>query len=352
MASDLAQQQSNAALGLRVAVAATACVLVAEWLRLPMSYVSVISVHIVMAQYTFTAFQKGVERVLGRFLGLGYALVLVLFFRQVPFVYLLLMVAGLLVFMYVYAAGRFSYTALQASFMIGALAEIGIAEPQQVQSTAINIFGHILLGVTLAVLVNWLTGAERTAAIVPGGEPLWPLRREWLSRALMLTTIVVTTIFLTMALGLSVIPATVSALMLGMSPDLKALWKKSKQRALGALLGGLYGLAALILLTAVPSFLLLLLLLFLVMFLAAYFTKASTENSYVFLQMGLASPMVLIDADNTPGSLAPAVQRFVGVGLGLFVSMVVEWLWLVSAPLPPTPAAPEAAPDADEDAFS
>ncbi len=93
------------------------------------------------------------------------------------------------------------------------------------------------------------------------------------------------------------------------------------------MLGSLYAFAALVLLIQMPHFVLLLLLTFFGMFLAAYGTRASSAHSYVFMQMGMAIPMVLIGQNDELGSLATGWQRFLGVWAGLLASQTVEFLW-------------------------
>src|SRR5262249_59678463 len=55
---------------LLTAGASVVCLVLAEWLGLTHSNLAVWTTYLVMAQYTFTRFQKGVERVVGRGLGI------------------------------------------------------------------------------------------------------------------------------------------------------------------------------------------------------------------------------------------------------------------------------------------
>jgi hypothetical protein len=111
--ADDAVKHAAVASGLRVGLASALCLLVTEALHLPgNSALSVYSVHLIMAQFTFTAFQKSVERMVGRILGVGYGLVLVILFREAPLVFRVLTFAGTAAFFYAAAANRLAYLAL------------------------------------------------------------------------------------------------------------------------------------------------------------------------------------------------------------------------------------------------
>lgn len=323
-------------MGLRVAAATTLCVLLTELFHLHMGYLSVISAHIVMSQYQYTSFQKGVERIFGRVSGVWYGLLVVEFFHEKPFLFLGLMAAGQMAAGYLYASGRLNYAALQFGVFSPVVAEMGLADPASIVPTAQSIIWQVVLGVGAAILVNWLTGAEGPAFIETKGPPLWPLRGDWLSQGAMLATTAMTTMLASLLLELPVTPAMVSAMLLVIVPDLQALRRKAGQRALAVLIGGAYAFVGLFLLARLPHFGLLLALSFLAMFCAAYFTRASANYSYAALQTGFVIPMVLICTANELGSFAPAVQRFIGIGVGVLISMTVHYLW----PVVPAPAAP------------
>jgi uncharacterized membrane protein YccC len=326
------------ALGLRIGVAATTCLVVTEWLHLQEAALSVYSTHLVMVQFPFSAFQKGVERIVGRVAGVLYGLALVQLFWPTPFLFVTLAVLGLLVVFYVYASGRLSYAALNGGLFVGVMAVTGITAPATALPYAVGLIPQLVLGVGAALLVNWVTGAERTVAIVTTGEPLWPLRRDWLSVSAMLTTIQGVTVIVALALDLPALPTVISATMLGISPDLPSLFQKGWLRLLGGMFGGGLALAAMVLLVAMPYFPLLLALVFFGMFLAGYLTKASANYSYAFLQLGLVFPLVLISPTGGIGSIAKAVNRLVGVVVGLLVAELVSVLWPRKA-AGPAPAA-------------
>lgn len=325
-------------LGLRVAVATTLCLLLTEVFRLKMTSLAVYSAHLVMAQFTFSSFQKGIERIVGRVLGVAYGLVLVMLFRQTPMLYFLLLGLGMLGFFYVFAANRLAYTALNGGLFVAFMAVVGLTAPATAQVAAANLIQQIVIGVGVAFVVNWVSGEERQWTIAVPGQPLWPLRGDWLSRAAMIATAQMGTLLATLLLDLPAVTTTISAAIIATAGDWRAMEYKAAQRAWGAAAGGGYALAAMFLLYLMPRFVLLLALVFAGMFLAAYFTRALKDWSYVALQAGLVMPMVLIGSSDSIGSLSLAYTRLEGVAIALAISEVVYFLW----PWPMTAAAPAA----------
>jgi uncharacterized membrane protein YccC len=328
------QQGGNVALGLRIAVASAICLVVTEWFHLQQAALSVYTAFLVMATFPVSSFQKGIERFLGRALGVGYGLLLIRFCLHRPALFLALMMVGQVASSYVSLSGRLGYAALMAAVFTGVMAAIGLTAPQTAFSYAQSVIPQLLLGEMTALVVNLITGAERALVIQVVGSPLWPLRREWLNTAAMLSVAQVGVLLVTVMLRLPATATMVSAMIIGIAPSSgQTMFNKAVQRSLGAVLGGGYACASIVILMRLPHFVLLLALVFLGIFLATYFTKASKDSSYAFLQMGLVMPMVLIESGGGLGSVTTAVQRLVGVAVGLFIAQLVAWLW------PHTPAA-------------
>src|SRR5260370_14242625 len=91
--------------------------------------------YLVTVQYAFTRFQKGLERVLGRGLGILAGLVLTTWFRETPLLTLTLIAVLLTTFFYLYFAGRLAYTFLQAGLYLVAMFQIGPAHPSSAAPT-------------------------------------------------------------------------------------------------------------------------------------------------------------------------------------------------------------------------
>lgn len=320
-------QAAHAGLALRCAVATTLSALFAESMHLEYGFLAVLTAHIVMAQFDHTSFQKGIERIAGRSLGVLCGTLVVGLFQQMPVVALLFEWLILLVFFYVYFSGRLAYTFLQGGLYLAAIAEIGYTHPEALYPAAVEFLSAIVLGVVVALVVNWLTGADRTFAISAAGSPLLPIRGEWISHSLMLVVTVAITLRITRLLELPTGPAVVSVLVLTITNDRRSMIHKGVQRLEGAVLGGAAGFVSLLLLAHLPHLPILLAFCFLWMFLAAYITTASARYSYVGLQMGLVVPMVLVVPRSELVSASPALERIEGVLIGMATSVIVRILW-------------------------
>src|SRR5262249_5124205 len=180
---------------LMTAVATVVCLVLAEYWGLKHANLAVWTTYMVMAQYTFTSFQKGLERVVGRGMGILAGLVLTTWFNEAPLLAIALMAIFLTFCFYLYFAERLAYTFLNAGLYIVALFQIGHANPASAVQEGKEMFLAIVLGVLVADVVTWLVGAEHGLGINVGVAPLWPVRGDWLSQSIMLAVTVVLTIF-------------------------------------------------------------------------------------------------------------------------------------------------------------
>jgi uncharacterized membrane protein YccC len=326
---------------LLTAGATVVCLVLAGWFRLTHANLAVWTTYMVMVQYAFTRFQKGLERVVGRGLGILAGLVLTTWFHDTPLLTLALIAILLTGFFYLYFAGRLAYTFLNAGLYVVAMFQIGHADPSLAVRAAEGLFAAIVLGVAVADVVSWLTGAERGLGIRFGETPLWPVRGDWLSQSLMLAVTVLLTLLGAHALGLPPEKAAISVLLLTVSPHLQALILKGELRVAGLVLAVLWGLSTFLVVSHLPHFPLLAGLLFFGTFVAAYLTRTTGKYAYAGLQMGLVLPMLVVAPPAEFGSLTPAVQRLEGVLLGLAASVLVAGVWPrfplaeVPAPAPP-----------------
>src|SRR6476660_8240688 len=85
---------------LLTAGATVVCLIVAESLGLVRSDLAVWTTYLVMVQFTFTRFQKGLERILGRGLGILGGLVLTTWFHDTTVLTLVLIATLLTMFFY------------------------------------------------------------------------------------------------------------------------------------------------------------------------------------------------------------------------------------------------------------
>src|SRR5262249_30976773 len=147
----------------------------------------------VMAQYQFTSFQKGLERVLGRGLGILAGLLVATCFDG-EFGLALVALTLLLVFcFYLYFSGHLAYTFLNTGLYAVLLFEIGNKTPSTAWYEGQEMFLSIVLGVVVADVVFWLAGAEESLHIELGAAPLWPVQFNWLNQSVMLAVTVLVT---------------------------------------------------------------------------------------------------------------------------------------------------------------
>lgn len=312
---------------LRVAGAAVVCLLLAEWWHLEYASLAVLTAHMVLAQYAFTAFQKGVERLAGRGLGIVLGLVIVTLFPNAPLVGVLVKALALLAFFYVHFSGRLAYTFLNAGLYLAMIVEVGRLEPGRAVAEGKELFLAVLIGVIVADAVVWLTGSERNLHIETSGQPLFPIGGDRLAHSAMLVAIVLLTQTFTRWLSLPTGASLISVMMLNIAPDLHALLRKGELRLAGAFLAAAWGGLAFLLLGRLPHLGLLVALLFAGMFVAAYLTRTLGANSYAGLQMGLVLPLVLIVPPSEFGTFTGFTQRLEGIVAALAASLLVGGVW-------------------------
>ncbi|MFO0808380.1 MAG: hypothetical protein U0746_07135 [Gemmataceae bacterium] len=335
---------ANLRLALRIAASATICLFLSELFKMNQPSLSVFTCHLSMVLFPYSAFQKMLERLGGRVLGVSYGLTLVAFLNDAPFLLLALMLLGQIFFFYVNASGRLAYASLMGGLFVGVIVEIGIASsPVAAQDYAVGLIEQLVLATFVIFHVNWFTGAERSLAIETRGEPLLPLRAGWLSKSGMVSTGQVVSMMTAVWFGLPVLPTMISATLLAVTTtDAVAMGEKALERAAGAVLGGTYAMACMVVLAYIPEFSLLLALVFYGMFLAAYFTKANARFTYTFMQAGLVLPLVLIGTSGEVGNIGTMIGRLFGVATGLTLAEVIFlcWPWpMVTTPPPPSRSA-------------
>ena len=105
---------------------------------------------------------------------------------------------------------------------------------------------------------------------------------------------------------------------------------KEKLRFLAVIVGGLYSLGVILIVSSVAHFSVFLLLLWLGLFLGAYMASGSERVAYAGFQMGIVLPLILLGADGPPTSFTIAIQRFVGVIIGGVIALfIVHFVWPV-----------------------
>jgi uncharacterized membrane protein YccC len=314
-------------MALRGALAATICLVLAEWWHLEYASLAVWTTHMVTVQYPFTAFQKGVERILGRGLGILGGWVILTLFHNAPVLALTLKLVALLACFYVYFSGRLAYTFINAGFYLAGIVSIGVADPSAAFQQGKAFFWAVVLGVVVADLVMWLTGGESDLRIQAGGEPLLPLNYARLNNSLMLVVTVALTQLVTSYLDLPTTAVITALLVLTITPDVHAMLKKNELRIFGTVLGTVWGIGSLLLLVQLPHFPLQAALLFLGIFVAAYLGRASRTYSLVGVQMGLVLPLALVMPLRESVNIHAGLQRLEAIVTAVVILVLVAGIW-------------------------
>src|SRR5260370_15523575 len=200
-------QAEQVALGLRVASASAICLVITELFHLEQAALAVYTANLVMVLFPISSFQKGMERFLGRGLGVLYGLVLVRTYLDVPLLFLTLVMLGQTAACYVYLSGRLAYAALMAALFVGVVAGMGLTAPATVEPYFWHAILQLLLGEVAAFLINWITGEERTLAFTVTAAPPFPLRAYWLNIGFILSRSQMTTLFAPLLLDLPITPS-------------------------------------------------------------------------------------------------------------------------------------------------
>lgn len=318
---------TDTAYALRVALGATICLVLAEWWRMPRANLAVWTTHMVMVSVPFTVFQKGIERIIGRGVGIFAGILVQAAFPNQPVIQMILAAGLVAAAFYIYFAGRLAYTALNAGLYLVAILHVAQSEPDQALPFGIDVLLAVTLGVAVADVIHWLAGTERDLRIHASGAPLLPVRLDWLNRSAMLVVTALLTQVVTSWLELPVTQTVISVMFLTLAPDIQGLLWKGELRLLGAFLGTVWGLGSFLLLGQVDHFAVMIVLLFFGIFLAAYLAKAGGDYAYAGVQMGLVLPLILVVPPNEFGSLIGAYQRIQGVLASLGIVIVVATLW-------------------------
>ena len=130
------RSSSRTVQALRVAAAAAIALIVAEWWHLPHTNLAVWTTHRVMSSHPHTTFQKGVERIVGRGVGILLGTLIVSLFGEQKLLALGLEVVGLLAFFYAHFCGRLAYTYQNAGLYLQAMLQLGVATRASPGSTA------------------------------------------------------------------------------------------------------------------------------------------------------------------------------------------------------------------------
>ena len=144
---------------------------VSETLHLTYANLAVWTSHLIMVKYDHTVFQKGFERLLGRFLGILAGWVILAVFPDATLIRVCVETVLVISFFYFYFAQRLAYTFLNAGILTITIVGIGDLDPTMAYVAGEEILVALVIGIASADLVMWLTASEWD----PASKRAWSL---------------------------------------------------------------------------------------------------------------------------------------------------------------------------------
>ena len=310
------------------------------------------------------AVSRGLMRVAGSAAGAVAALVALHFFVYQSLPFLLCLFAISCVGLFGFVGSRYGYAWLVGAVTACLVMLMSFEAPQGAFNTAVDRVIDVMIGTAASLVVCLLSPGSPSAAAAPptallAPPPLAFWRRhygsrlaDWLAgnRPLLLHALRGgLTVMLMPALAEWIAPVSpvtmgVTVVMVMSIPttailqsDSRAIIEKAAHRLIGCLLGALAGLAALAFVG--DNFLLWLALIPPGIWLCSQIQNGKTGIGYIGTQAMFAYLMSLVQGQGPPGTIAPGLNRLVGVMGGLSILFVVT-LALSLVPLPETAAAP------------
>jgi uncharacterized membrane protein YccC len=319
---------------LRVAAAAAIALVIAEWWHLPHTNLAVWTTHMVMSSHVHTTFQKGVERIVGRGGGILLGTLIVSLFGEQKLLALGLEIVGLLGFFYAHFCGRLAYTYFNAGLYLQAMLQLGDGDPSAAWVNGGWMFLAIVVGVVVAYVVSWITGAERDLSIVPGEGSLLPIRREPLGRAAQITVTMLLAQYVFFALDMPPDANTYTLFMVSVIPDLQKMRERTGHYVGGILAGVAYAIPSLVLLNRVLHLPMFVALVGLGEFLASYLAQSPGNLKFVGIEMGMIFPLLLVlpcDKIETPSM---TFYNIIALFTYTLLAVVVGWVWVAFGLVP------------------
>jgi len=290
--------------------------------------------HVVMSAHSHTAFQKGIERIAGRGIGILVGTIIVSLFGEEKVLALGLEVVGLLAFYYAHFCGRLADTYGNAGIYLLAMLQIGDGDPNAAWVNGGWMFLAIVVGVVVADLVSWITNAERDLSVVEGEGSLLPIRAEPLGRAAQLTVTMLLAQYVFFALDMPSDAATYSLFLVSVIPDFQKMRDRTEYYVGGILAGVAYAVPSLLLVNRVlhlPTFVGLVAL---GEFLASYIAQSERNIKFVGIEMGLIFPLLLVLPLDRAQSPYTTVYNILALFVFTLIAVVVGWAWVAAGWVP------------------
>jgi hypothetical protein len=294
----------------------------------------------IMSSHPHTTFQKGIERIVGRGAGILLGTLLVSLLGEQKLLALGLEVAGLLAFFYAHFCGRLAYTYQNAGLYLQAMLQLGDRDPSVAWVNGGWMFLAIVVGVAVADLVSWFTGAERDLSIVPGEGSLLPIRGEPLARAAEVTATMLLAQYVFFALDMPPDANTYTLFMMSVIPDYSRMRERTGSYVAGILAGVAYAVPSLLLLNRVLHLPMFVALVVLGEFIASYLAQSKGNIRFVGVEMGMIFPLMMVlpwDRVQTPYM---TLYNIIALFTYTLIAVVIGRAWVAIGLVPDRPGEP------------
>ncbi len=313
---------------LRVGAAAAIALVLVEWWHLPHANLAVWTTHIVMSSFTHTAFQKGLERVGGRGAGILLGILIVNLFGELTPLALLLEIAAMLGLFYAHFCGRLAYTYMNAGLYLNAVVMMNTSDVHAAFVEGGWMFLALVIGVSVAYLVTWLTFAEADFTIDPGEGRLFPLRAEPMGRSAQMVVTMLLAQYLFFAIDLPPESNTFGLFLLSVIPDLQSMIANRRVFVGGILAATFAAVPTFLILNRLPHFPLFVAIIAGALFVASWIAQSSRPWKGAGTEFGTIFPLLVIAPFDR--ILSPAATLYNIIALYVFagVAFVVGYLWV------------------------
>ncbi len=336
-----ARARQSAMTTLAVAVAVT----VALEVRVDAPWWAAISAFVSIRTTAPASLQRGALRIVGTAIGaiIGFVLSPWLIEDQVALSLMLLLVATLGVLGL--QVSRHGYAWLLGAVTTVMVLLAALSDPLSTFSIACNRTAEVTIGTVAAMMVALTLAPDTETAPAPTTAPGWSdlLGAQWPSVqhalragvAVMLVPLVWSWLQLPNLAQTAVTAAAVMAvptLSLDDAANQQSITERAMHRLLGCLLGGIAGLACLML--SIENFLPWLATLTAAIWISAHVQGSRRGIGYVGTQGAVVFISTMVQGWGPPTSIMPGIDRFAGITGGLLILLAVSWL---TAPSPPRP---------------
>lgn len=320
----------------RQAFATASGVLAAVYIALHMGldepYWAALSVMIIANVDRDALFTKGVLRIAGTFIGVSSGYVVGQFMEGLPFQQAALVMIAAGVGTYGRQRSAYGYAWFYGALTFALVMLYTMVQPQDLYSFAHYRCYEIVIGVTCGTLANWALGpraGELPAHLVPQAAATTAENALW--QAIVAAVGALTIILTWSQFDLPQLPQVLISSLIVVDSDPIATRHRGAQRIFGCIIGGTAALLVIALDATLQWWWTEMLFLGVFSFARIHLTKSA--QAYIGTQSAIAYLVTMVSA-GPPTSMAPPVERLVGIIIGVSIMTVLVWAFNPKAVAP------------------